>query len=86
MRTSTAMNASPAVTKQWELYNSFILDSGATTHICHTRDRQRKPYQLQGHQFKSTDTVMSISLYRAQKALVQSRSGTLHISQIAQPI
>jgi hypothetical protein len=39
MRTSTAMNASPVVTKQWELYNSFILDSGATTHICHTRDR-----------------------------------------------
>jgi hypothetical protein len=39
MRTSTAMNASSAVTRQWDLYNSFILDSGATTHICHTRDR-----------------------------------------------
>ncbi|MDX6295896.1 MAG: hypothetical protein QOH50_5108, partial [Kribbellaceae bacterium] len=39
MRTSTAMNATPAITKRWDLYNSFILDSGATTHICHTRDR-----------------------------------------------
>jgi hypothetical protein len=39
IRTSTAMNASSAVTKQWDLYNSFILDLGATTHICHTRDR-----------------------------------------------
>jgi hypothetical protein len=24
---------------EWTLYNSFILDSGATTHICHTRSR-----------------------------------------------
>jgi hypothetical protein len=26
-------------TGSWALYNSFILDSGATTHICHTRER-----------------------------------------------
>jgi hypothetical protein len=32
---------SPKPEPTWELYNSFILDSGATTHICHTRKRFR---------------------------------------------
>jgi hypothetical protein len=31
----------PPPKEAWELYNSFILDSGATTHICHTRSRFR---------------------------------------------
>ena len=37
---STALLASAAYNATqptWNLYNSFILDSGATTHICHTR-------------------------------------------------
>ncbi len=28
----------------WALYNSFILDSGATTHICHDRSRFQNFY------------------------------------------
>jgi hypothetical protein len=32
---------SPKPEPAWGLYNSFILDSGATTHICHTRNRFR---------------------------------------------
>ena len=35
----TAFISSTTGVRNWTLYNSFILDSGATTHICHTRDR-----------------------------------------------
>jgi hypothetical protein len=35
----TGLVSSSTGTGNWALYNSFILDSGATTHICHTRER-----------------------------------------------
>lgn len=57
----------------WPLYNSFIFDSGATTHICHTRSRFRN-FRAISEQLHTAGSPLEIQGYGDVDITVQGVS------------
>ena len=78
---TTALFASTAFTAsklEWNLYNSFILDSGATTHICHTRNRFHN-FKPTSEQLITAGTPLEIQGYGDVTITVQRENGPIQV-------
>ena len=65
---------------QWDLYNSFILDSGATTHICHTLNRFRNFKAIEGEGLITASAPLQIQGYGDVDITIQTSTGSKKVT------
>lgn len=64
---------------KWDLYDSFILDSGATTHICHTRNRFNN-FQPTSEQLITAGAPLEIQGYGDVTITVQRDNTSMQVT------
>jgi hypothetical protein len=63
----------------YPLYNSFILDSGATTYICNNRQRFEEDFEEASDILVAGDSQVQVEGYRTVRIQVTRPSGTVTV-------